>query len=189
MSKLGSIGFEALGSDFVKILDEDGNEVPVGEVGELYSRGPMLFDHYYKLPEKTAAAFKGDWFSAGDLARRDADGFFEIVDRKDNMIITGGEHVYPSEVEEAVGSHECVFDCACIALPDDKWGEKVVAVVIPKPGVDENQIDDKTIKDCCKDKLAGYKRPKEVIFINQEDMPRTPTGKILHRKLREKFKK
>lgn len=189
MSKLGSIGFETLGTDFVKILDEDGNEMPTGQVGELYSRGPMLFDHYYKLPEKTAAAFQGEWFSAGDLARRDEDGFFEIVDRKDNMIITGGEHVYPSEAEEVVGSHECVFDCACIALPDEKWGEKVVAVVIPKPGVEEEEISDQTIKDCCKDKLAGYKRPKEVVFIKDDEMPRTPTGKILHRKLREKFKK
>jgi len=189
MSKLGSIGFETLGTDMVKILDESGKELPVGRVGELYSRGPMLFDHYYKLPEKTAAAFQGEWFSAGDLARKDEDGFFEIVDRKDNMIISGGEHVYPSEVEEVVGSHECVFDCACIALPDEKWGEKVVAVVITKPGVEEDEISDQTIKDCCKDKLAGYKRPKEVVFIKQEEMPRTPTGKILHRKLREKFKK
>ena len=189
MSKLGSIGFETLGTDLVKILDESGNELPVGQVGELYSRGPMLFDYYYKLREKTADAFQGGWFSAGDLARKDEDGFFEIVDRKDNMIITGGEHVYPSEVEEVVGSHECVFDCACIAVPDEKWGEKVVAVVIPKPGVKEEDISDQTIKDCCKDKLAGYKRPKEVIFIKQDEMPRTPTGKILHRKLREKFKK
>ena len=189
MSKLGSIGFETLGTDFVKILNEDGVEVKVGEVGELYSRGPMVFDAYYKLPDKTAASFRGEWFSAGDMARRDADGFFEIVDRKDNMIITGGEHVYPSEVEEVVGSHECVFDCACISLPDEKWGEKVVAVVVPKPGVDKGDIDDKTVKDCCRDKLAGYKRPKEVIFIKDEEMPRTPTGKILHRRLREKFNK
>ena len=189
MSKLGSIGFEALGTDFVKILNESGEDVPVGEVGELYSRGPMLFDYYYKLPEKTADSFQGEWFSAGDLARKDEDGFYEIVDRKDNMIITGGEHVYPSEVEEVVGSHECVFDCACIALPDDKWGERVVAVVIPKPGVDEEEISDETIKDCCRDKLAGYKRPKEVVFIKEDEMPRTPTGKILHRKLRDKFKK
>ena len=187
MSKLGSIGFETLGTDFVKILDEDGAEVDGGDVGELYSRGPMLFDAYYKLPDKTEASFRGEWFSAGDLARRDADGFFEIVDRKDNMIITGGEHVYPSEVEEVVGGHECVFDCACISLPDEKWGEKVVAVVIPRPGVAEDEIDDQTIKDCCRDKLAGYKRPKEVIFIKDDEMPRTPTGKILHRKLREKF--
>jgi len=188
MRKLGSIGYETLGTDFVKILDEDGNEVPQGEVGELYSRGPMLFDEYYKLPEKTAKAFKGEWFSAGDMARKDENGFFQIVDRKDNMIITGGEHVYPSEIEEVVGSHECVFDCACIGLPDDKWGEKVVAVVIAKEGMDETQINADTIKDCCSDALAGYKRPKEVVFIKEDEMPRTPTGKILHRKLRESAK-
>jgi len=189
MRKLGSIGYETLGTDFVKILDEDGSEVPEGEVGELYSRGPMLFDEYYKLPEKTAASFKGEWFSAGDMAVKDADGFYQIVDRKDNMIITGGEHVYPSEVEEIIGSHECVFDCACIGMPDDKWGEKVVAIVIAKEGMDESRINADTIKNCCKDALAGYKRPKEVIFIKEDEMPRTPTGKILHRKLKEKVKK
>jgi acyl-CoA synthetase (AMP-forming)/AMP-acid ligase II len=188
MSKLGSIGFESLGTEFVQLLNEDGREVPVGTVGELYSRGPMLFSEYYKLPEKTAAAFREGWFSAGDMARKDADGFFEIVDRKDNMIITGGEHVYPSEIEEVVGSHECVFDCACIGMPDDKWGEKVVAVVCKKPGVDETRFSRETVIDCCRDNLAGYKRPKEVIFIDPEDMPRTPTGKILHRKLRERLR-
>jgi acyl-CoA synthetase (AMP-forming)/AMP-acid ligase II len=187
LSKLGSIGFESLGTELVKLLDKKGNEVAVGEVGELYSRGPMLFDEYYKMPEKTASSFRNGWFSAGDMARRDADGFFEIVDRKDNLIKTGGENVYPSEVEEVVGSHECVFDCACVGLPDEKWGEKVVAVVVAKPGVAEEDVDEQTIKDCCKDKLAGYKRPKEVIFIQPDDMPRTPTGKILHRKLREKL--
>ena len=188
MRKLGSIGYETLGTDFVKILNEGGNEVPQGEVGELYSRGPMLFNEYYKLPEKTTKSFKGEWFSAGDMARKDGDGFYQIVDRKDNMIITGGEHVYPSEVEEVVGSHECVFDCACIGIPDDKWGEKVVAVVIARDGVEKSQINEDTIKACCKDVLAGYKRPKEVVFIKEDDMPRTPTGKILHRKLRETIK-
>jgi acyl-CoA synthetase (AMP-forming)/AMP-acid ligase II len=178
-----------VGTDFVKLLDEDGNEVGVGQVGELYSRGPMLFDEYYKLPDKTAASFNDGWFSAGDMARRDEDGYFEIVDRKDNMIITGGEHVYPSEVEEVVGSHECVFDCACIGLPDDKWGEKVVAVVCKKEGADAAQMEDQEVINCCKDKLAGFKRPKEIIFIDPDDMPRTPTGKILHRKLREKYGK
>jgi len=182
MLKLGSIGFESLGTDFVKILNEEDEEVGVGEVGELYSRGPMLFGEYYKLPEKTVSSFKGEWFSAGDMASRDEDGFYQIVDRKDNMIITGGEHVYPSEVEEIIGSHECVFDCAVIGLSDEKWGEKVVAVVIPKAEVDE-----KTIMDCCREKMAGYKRPKKVIFIKEEEMPRTPTGKILHRILRERF--
>jgi acyl-CoA synthetase (AMP-forming)/AMP-acid ligase II len=187
MSKLGSIGFESLGTEFIKLLDENGQEVGVGQVGELYSRGPMLFDEYYKLPEKTAESFLNGWFSAGDLARRDADGFYEIVDRKDNLIITGGEHVYPSEVEEVVGSHECIFDCACIGLPDEKWGEKVVAVVCRKPGLEEKDVDEETLKECCRDQMAGYKRPKEVVFIDPDEMPRTPTGKILHRKLREKY--
>jgi acyl-CoA synthetase (AMP-forming)/AMP-acid ligase II len=189
MRKLGSIGFETLGTDFVKILDAEGHEVGVGEVGELYSRGPMLFDEYYKLPEKTAAAFHGGWFSAGDMATRDEEGFYQIVDRKDNMIITGGENVYPSEIEEVIGSHECVFDCAVIGLPDDKWGEKVAAVVVRKPGLDESKIDEKTIQKCCKTQMAGFKRPKEILFIDDDEMPRTPTGKILHRKLREKFQK
>jgi acyl-CoA synthetase (AMP-forming)/AMP-acid ligase II len=188
LKKLGAIGFESLGTELIKILDEEGRELPPGEVGELYSRGPMLFKEYYKLPEKTAAAFQGGWFSAGDMAKKDADGFCHIVDRKDNMIITGGEHVYPSEVEDAVGSHECVFDCAVIGLPDDKWGEKVAVVVIPKPGLEPAAITEKDIQECCRQKLAGYKRPKEIIFIAPEEMPRTPTGKILHRKLREKFR-
>jgi len=189
MKKLGSIGFESLGTEFIKILDEEGNEVGVGEVGELFSRGPMLLDEYYKLPDKTAASFRDGWFSAGDMATRDADGFYQIVDRKDNMIISGGEHIYPSEVEEVIGSHDCVFDCAVIGLPDDKWGEKVAAVVIKKPGVDDSDIDEETIKRCCKDQMAGYKSPKEILFIDEDEMPRTPTGKILHRKLREKFRK
>lgn len=188
MRKLGSIGQETLGTDMLKILDENGQEVPRGEVGELYSKGPMLFDEYYKLPEKTVSSFQGEWFSAGDMARQDEDGFYEIVDRKDNMIITGGEHVYPSEVEEVVGSDECVFDCACIGLPDDKWGEKVVAVVVTKDGIDESQINEETIRNCCKKGLAGYKQPKEVHFIKEDEMPRTPTGKIIHRKLKEKLK-
>ena len=187
IKKLGSIGFESLGTEFVKILDEEGNEVPDGEVGELYSRGPMLLTEYYKLPEKTAESFQNGWFSAGDMARKDEDGFYQIVDRKDNMIITGGENVYPTEVEEAVASHECVFDCAVVGLPDDKWGEKVAAVVVTKPGMDKDSISDEDIIKCCKDKLAGYKRPKKIIFIDEDDMPRTPTGKILHRKLRDKF--
>jgi len=182
LRKLGSIGYESIGTDFIKIMNAEGKEAGVGEVGELYSRGPMLFDGYYKLPEKTASSFKGEWFSAGDMAKKDEDGFYQIVDRKDNMIITGGEHVYPSEVEEVIGSHPCVFDTAVISVTDDKWGEKVVAIVIPK-----DDIDEKTLIDYCKDKLASFKRPKQILFIKPDEMPRTPTGKILHRVLREKY--
>jgi acyl-CoA synthetase (AMP-forming)/AMP-acid ligase II len=184
MRKLGSIGLESLGTERIRILDTEGNDVPPCEVGELYSKGPMLFDAYYKLPDKTAAAFRDGWFSAGDMARMDEDGFYEIVDRKDNMIITGGEHVYPSEVEETIGSHPDVFDVAAISLPDDKWGEKVAAVVVPMAGTD---LTEKTIFDWCRDHMAGYKRPKQVIFISPDQMPRTATGKILHRILREQY--
>ena len=184
MRKLGSIGYEAVGTDFVKLLDKDGNEVGVGEVGELYSHGPMLFDEYYKMPEKTASSFRGKWFSAGDLAKHDEDGFFYIVDRKDNMIITGGEHVYPSEVQETISSHPGVFDVAVIGLPDEKWGERVTAVVVLKA---KTKVDEKMIIDYCRDKMAGYKRPKQILFIRNEEMPRTPTGKILHRVLRERY--
>ena len=186
LKKLGSIGQESLGTDVVRLLDQDGNEVGVGEVGELYSKGPMLFDEYYKLPEKTAASFNNGWFSAGDMARRDEDGFLEIVDRKDNMIISGGENIYPSEVEEVVGSHECVFDCAVIGLPDEKWGEKVVAVIVPKDAK-KDEITEEMIMACCREQMAGFKRPKKIVFITEDEMPRTPTGKILHRKLRERL--
>jgi acyl-CoA synthetase (AMP-forming)/AMP-acid ligase II len=184
MRKLGSIGYEAVGTDFIKLLDEYGDEVGINEVGELFSRGPMMFDEYHKMPEKTENSFRGEWFSAGDLAKRDEEGFFYIVDRKDNMIITGGEHVYPSEVQEIICSHPDVFDVAIIGLYHNKWGEQVTAVVVKRK---KAKVTEKMIMDYCKEKMAGYKRPKKVIFITDEEMPRTPTGKILHRILRERF--
>jgi len=187
LKKLGSIGRESLGTELVKLLDSNGEEVALGEVGEIFSCGPMLFEEYYKLPEKTRQSFRGEFFSAGDMGKKDEDGFFSIVDRKDNMIITGGEHVYPSEVEELVGSHQCVLDCACIGVPDEKWGEKVVVLVIPKSGLSRDQINEDMIKEYCRNNLAAYKRPKEVIFIGPDEMPRTPTGKILHRVLRQTY--
>ena len=185
MSKLGSIGYESLGTDFVKLLDEEGFEVGMGEIGELYSRGPMLFDEYYKLPGKTASSFRGEWFSAGDLARRDEDGFYELVDRKDNLIITGGEHVYPSEVEKVICTHPGVLDVAVVGLPHLKWGEAVTAVVVAKEL--ENPPSKTEIIDFCRGKMAGYKRPKAVYLIPGAEMPRTGSGKILHRALRERY--
>jgi acyl-CoA synthetase (AMP-forming)/AMP-acid ligase II len=185
MRKLGSIGFESLGTDLIKILDEERNEVGIGEIGELYSRGPMLFDEYYKLPDKTAASFRGEWFSAGDMARRDEDGFYEIIDRKDNLIITGGEHVYPSEVEKVIGSHPGVLDVAIVGLPHEKWGEAVTAFVIPQDPDDVPAEEE--IITFCRGKMAGYKRPQAVHFISQEEMPRTGSGKNLHRALRERY--
>jgi acyl-CoA synthetase (AMP-forming)/AMP-acid ligase II len=186
LKNLGSIGRECAGIDIVKLLDEDGKEVPVGEVGELYSRGPMMFEGYHKLHDKTKASFRGDYFSAGDLAKKDEEGYFFIVDRKDNMIITGGEHVYPSEVEEVIHNHPGVFDVAVIGIQDKKWGEAVKAVVILKEG---QSATEQEIIDFCRGKMAGFKKPKSVNFIKPDEMPRTGTGKILHRILRENFDK
>jgi acyl-CoA synthetase (AMP-forming)/AMP-acid ligase II len=186
LTKPGSIGKESAGTDLIKILDEDGHEVARGEVGELYSRGPMLFDGYYKLPEATVEAFVGEYFSAGDMARRDDDGYYYLVDRKKNMIITGGENVYPSEVENVLAAHEAVFDLAVIGLPHEKWGEQVTAVVILKDGKSATA---KELMALTKSQLAPYKCPKDIIFISADEMPRTGTGKILHRILREKYGK
>ncbi|MGD8565417.1 MAG: AMP-binding protein, partial [Candidatus Bathyarchaeota archaeon] len=182
LRKLGSIGRECLGTDIIKLLDENGNEVPTGQVGELYSRGPMMFNEYYKMPDKTKEAFRDDLFTARDMARKDEEGYYYIVDRKDNMIITGGEHVYPSEVEEIISRHPSVYDVAVIGVPDDMWSEAVKAFVIPK---NSEKVSEEEIIEWCRGKIAGFKKPKTVDFISQDEMPRTPTGKILHRKLRE----
>lgn len=186
--KLGSIGKEIFGTDRIKILDENRNEVPDGEVGELFYRTPMLFKEYLKEPEKSKEAFFGEWSSAGDMVRRDEDGYYTLVDRKANMIITGGENVYPSEVEGCVAaSHKAVRDVAVIGIPDPKWGEAVKAVVVLHEGYEPSEELGKEIIESTKGKIAGFKRPKSVDFVKDEEMPRTPTGKILHRILREKF--
>ena len=189
MRKLGSIGREIFGTDVIKLLDANGNEVPVGEVGELYSRGPALFTEYWNLPDVTRDAFNGEYFSAGDMGRRDEDGYYFLVDRKKNMIITGGENVYPSEVEDAVGSHDKVKDVAVIGIPDPKWGESVKAIVIPHEGVEPSEELRRELMDWVKGKIAGFKKPKTIDFITDDEMPRTGTGKILHRALREKYGK
>jgi acyl-CoA synthetase (AMP-forming)/AMP-acid ligase II len=183
-TKLGSIGREVTGSGRIRLLDEAGSEVPEGQVGELFSRTPYAFQGYWKMPEKTAEALRGPYCSAGDMARRDEDGYYYLVDRKSNMIITGGENVYPSEVENVIGSHPKVKDVAVIGVPHDKWGEAVHAVVILHDGQDATSDE---IIGWCRDKIAGYKRPKSVLFIRDDEMPRTATGKILHRILRERY--
>jgi len=184
LRKPGSIGKECLGTDELKLLDQDCKEVAVGEVGELYSRGPMMFDEYYKLPDKTKASFRDGYFTARDMAKKDEEGYYYLVDRKDNMIITGGEHVYPSEVEAVICQHPKVFDVAVIGVPDDVWGEAVKAVIILKDG---QKATSQEIIEWCRARMTGYKKPKSVDFIPADQMPRTTTGKILHRKLRERY--
>jgi len=179
--KLGSVGRECVGSRPIRLLDAAGNDVADGETGELYSCNPYTFDGYWKLPDKTAEAFRGAYCTVGDLARRDADGYIHLVDRKSNMIISGGENVYPSEVEAVVGAHPQVKDVAVIGVADEKWGERVHAVIVLRDGAAPPADD---ILDWCKARIAGYKRPRSLSFIRDDDMPRTATGKILHRLLR-----
>mgnify|MGYP003346976376 FL=1 len=132
----------------------------------------------------TAESFDGGWCSVGDMACRDEDGYIWLVDRKSNMIISGGENVYPSEVESAIGGHPAVKDVAVIGMPHEKWGESVHAVVVLHEGEDLSEAD---IRQWCRDRLAGFKCPSRVSFIADQDMPRTATGKIVHRTLKTLF--
>jgi len=184
IERLGSVGREWAGSGAIRLLDTDGNEVPDGEVGELHSRTAYVFDGYWKNPDKTAEAFRGAWCSVGDMARRDADGYIHLVDRKSNMIISGGENIYPSEVEAVLGAHPAVQDVAVIGLPDAKWGESVHAVVVLRP---QQRASEAELLAWCRERMAGYKRPKSVAFIEESAMPRTSTGKIQHRVLRDRL--
>ena len=126
---LGTVGRECVSCGPVRILDDDGNEVPDGEPGELYSCTPYTFEEYWNRPDKTAEAFRGDWCTVGDMALRDENGFIRLIDRKKNMIISGGENIYPSEVESALGAHDAVRDVAVIGLPDEKWGERSITFI------------------------------------------------------------
>lgn len=183
-SKLGSVGRECVGSRPIRLLDPDGNEVPDGDTGELYSCNSYTFDGYWKLPEKTRAAFRGDYCTVGDLARRDEDGYIYLVDRKNNLIISGGENIYPSEVESVLLGHPQVKDVAVIGIADRKWGERVHAVVVPRG---DGALAENELLDWCRQRLAGYKRPRSISFIEEHDMPRTATGKIQHRRLKTRF--
>jgi fatty-acyl-CoA synthase len=187
LDKLGSVGREWAGSGPIRLLDADGREVPDGEVGELYSRTPYVFDGYWQNPQKTAEAFRGAWCSVGDLARRDADGYIHLVDRKSNMIISGGENIYPSEVESVLGGHPKVKDVAVVGVPHDKWGEAVQAIVVLHRGAEPSEATEAELVEWCRGRIAGYKRPQAVRFIDDADMPRTATGKILHRALRDRL--
>jgi acyl-CoA synthetase (AMP-forming)/AMP-acid ligase II len=184
LTKLGSVGRECVGSASIRILDPQGDDVADGAVGELYSRTPYTFDGYWGMPEKTAVAFRDGYCTVGDMARRDAEGYYFLVDRKSNMIISGGENVYPSEVENLLGAHPDVREVAVVGLPDATWGERVHAVVVLHAG---RQTSESEIVEWCRGRVAGYKRPRSISIVADDEMPRTATGKILHRMLRERL--
>jgi fatty-acyl-CoA synthase len=175
----------------IKVLDANDKEVKTGEVGEIVIAGPTLMKGYWNKPEATASAIKtrrsffgGEkrWFYTGDAGYFDKEGFLYIHDRVKDMIVSGGENIYPAEVENAVMGHPAVADCAVIGVPDEKWGEAVKAIVVLKAGQTATAED---IIAFCRTRIAGYKVPKSVDFV--DSLPRNPSGKILRRELREPY--
>lgn len=181
LPKAGSAGRAALNVE-VRIADDQDNPLPVGEVGEIVSRSPHATLGYYRDPEKTAEAFRNGWFHSGDLGVLDEDGYVTVVDRKKDMIKTGGENVASREVEEAIYELEGVAEVAVFAISHPTWIEAVAAVVVPKTGV---ALTEQDVIDFARGRLAGYKAPKYVAITSA--LPKNPSGKIVKRTLREEF--
>jgi long-chain acyl-CoA synthetase len=180
--KLTSCGRPAPGIE-VRVINGSGAEVKAGETGELVARGANVMRSYWNNPEETSQAFHDGWFRTGDVGRQDADGFFYILDRLKDMIVTGGENVYSGEVEAVIYEHPAVLEAAVFGIPDRKWGELVAACVVLKPGM---TLSGDELIDHCRGSLANYKVPRRVEFSDAE-LPKNGTGKILKRVLRERF--
>ena len=179
INKVGSIGKAGYGWE-VKIVDDKGNAVKQGEVGELCVKGPGVMKCYYKDEEATNEVLKNGWLFTGDMAMEDPDGFIYLVDRKKDVIISGGENIYPVQIEDFLRRNEHIKDVAVIGLPDERLGEKAAAIIELKPG---HTVTKEDINDFCEE-LPRYKRPREIIFA---EVPRNPTGKIEKPVLREKY--
>ena len=165
----------------VRIVDPDGHDVPRGEIGELVAKGPNVMIGYWNKPEQTAAALNDGWYHSGDLGYMDEEGYIFLVDRAKDMIVSGGENVYCSEVEEILYRHPAVLEAAVFGIPDEKWGEAVHAVVVPR-----EQVTAEELIRFCRDSIAAYKLPKSVTFSDTE-LPKSGPGKILKRELRAPF--
>jgi len=175
----GTIGLPVKDTD-IRLLDDDDNEVPVGERGELVCKGPQVMQGYYKRPEANAAAFTGDgYFRTGDIAIRDEQGRFRIVDRKKDMVIVSGFNVYPNDVEQVATRCPGVQECACIGVPDERTGEAVKLFVVRARGA---AVTPEEIIAFCRRHLTAYKVPKQIAFI--DEVPKSAVGKVLRRKLR-----
>ncbi len=162
----------------MRVVDEEDQDVPDGELGEIVLRGENILKGYYKNDAANAAAFRNGWFHTGDIGYRDQDGFYFIVDRKSDMIIRGGENIYPREIDEVLYQHPDIAAAAAVGIPDNLYGEEVAAVVVLKSGA---KLSDQEVIDYCKTRLADYKCPKTVHFV--DDIPKGPTGKLLKREL------
>lgn len=166
----------------IKILDNEKKEVGVGGVGEIYVRGFNTFKEYYKEPEATKESQIGEWVTAGDIGRMDEEGYLYIVDRKKDMVISGGVNIYPIEIDEVIQKHPKVLEVGVVGVPDEVWGESLKAVVVPKEG---EEITEEEIIKFCEGKLAKYKIPRSVEFVSS--LPKTPGGKIQKSVIREKY--
>jgi long-chain acyl-CoA synthetase len=176
--KPGSIGTPIEGVE-MQVWDDEGNEAPQGEVGEIVIRGHNVMKGYWDRPEATEESITGDgWFRTGDMAKVDEDGYFFIVDRKKDLIIRGGYNVYPREVEEVLYEHPAIQEAAVVGVPDDSLGEEVGAAVVLKQG---ESLDAAELKSYVKEQVAAYKYPRKVWFV--EELPKGPTGKILKREI------
>jgi long-chain acyl-CoA synthetase len=163
----------------MRVVDEEDRDVPDGDLGEIVLRGENILKGYYKNDAANATAFRNGWFHTGDIGYRDPEGFYYIVDRKSDMIIRGGENIYPREIDEVLYQHPAVAAAAVVGVPDDLYGEEVAAVVVLKP---EASVSEQEVIDYCKARLADFKCPKRVHFV--EDIPKGPTGKLLKRETR-----
>lgn len=179
--KLASVGRQAYNVD-VAVVDPEGNPVPVGEIGEIVSRGDNVMLEYYNEPEQTRAIFRAGWIWTGDLARMDEDGFITLVDRSKDMMISGGENVYPKEIENVLYELDEVAECAVFGIPDDKWGEVPAAYIVLHPGA---ELAEAAVLKHCEKRLARFKRPRRVRFV--DDFPKTPIGKIQKNLLRAPY--
>jgi fatty-acyl-CoA synthase len=177
--KLGSVG-KVIPTVAARVVDDDMNDVPVGEVGEIVYRAPTLMAGYWNNPEATAEAFAGGWFHSGDLVRQDADGYVWVVDRKKDMIISGGENIYCAEVENVLAGHPAITEVAVIGRPHEKWGEVPVAVVAATDTITLADLD-----GYLTERLARYKHPKALEVVDA--LPRNPAGKVLKTELRARF--
>jgi acyl-CoA synthetase (AMP-forming)/AMP-acid ligase II len=166
----------------VAVLDGADRELADGEIGEIAIRGEVVMRGYWKKPEATAEAFRNDWYHTGDLGKRDGDGYLYLLDRKKEMIISGGANIYPREVEEVLLLHPGVLEVAVIGIPDRLWGESVMAVVRPRPGANPTEEE---LTSLCREHLAGYKKPRFFRFV--PDLPKSGYGKILKRELKEEI--
>ena len=172
LEKMGSVGQPAFHGD-VKIVDEGGRRVKTGDIGEIVVKGPIVMNGYWKRPDLTDEVIKNGWLHTGDLARMDEEGFVYIVDRKKDMFVSGGENVYPAEIEKALFGHPAVFDAAVVAVPDKKWGEVGKSFIVTREG---QSVSPEEIRAFLDDKLARYKIPRYIEFIDK--LPKTASGKI-----------